>query len=136
MGNGVVWWELESPDPAGSQEFYGQLFGWTFRRAFDEPGSELGRDYWIVERDGQGIGGLQPTLPDAAAPQAGVRLYVEVSDLEATIESAARLGATVERQRVFLGSDDFWFANVRDPQGISLGLWTAQPPAGPVTKPA
>lgn len=83
--NSVVWWESESPDPAGSREFYGQLFGWSFRRAFDEPGSELGRDY------------------------------------------AKSLGAQVERERVCLGSDDFWFANVHDPQGISLGLWTAQP---------
>jgi len=123
----VVWWELESPNPAGSQEFYGQLFGWTFHRAFDEPGSELGRDYWIVEHNGRGIGGLQAALPDAATPQAGVRLYVEVSNLEATLEHAARLGATVERARVFLGSDDFWFANVRDPQGMSFGLWTANP---------
>lgn len=123
----VVWWELETADPAGSQEFYGQLFGWTFRRAFDEPGSELGRDYWLVLHDGRGIGGLQAALPGAAAPQVGVRLYVEVPDLEGVLERAKSLGATVERERVFLGSDDFWFANVRDPQGISLGLWTAQP---------
>jgi predicted enzyme related to lactoylglutathione lyase len=34
---------------------------------------------------------------------------------------AGRLG------RTYLGSDDFWFANVRDPQGVSLGLWTTNP---------
>jgi len=30
--------------------------------------------------------------------------------LETTLENAARLGAIIERARVFLGSSDFWFA--------------------------
>ena len=124
----VVWWEIESPDPDRTQGFYRALFGWGFRRAFDEPNSELGRRYWIVERGGAGIGGLQESLPTASAAHAGVRLYVEVDDLEATLLRAVELGATSERGRTFLGTDDFWFANVRDPTGISLGLWTSRPP--------
>lgn len=59
-----------------------------------------------------------------------MRLYVRVADLEGTIASAVDLGAAVERSRIFLGTDDFWFANLRDPLGLSFGLWTAQPPAG------
>jgi uncharacterized protein len=110
----------------GTKRFYGEMFGWAFRRAFDEPGSELGHEYWIVEHDGDAIGGLQATLSEAPAAHAGVRLYVEVADLEATIARAAALGATIERRRTFLGSDDFWFANVRDPQGVPIGLWTSE----------
>jgi predicted enzyme related to lactoylglutathione lyase len=125
----VVWWEIESPDPDRTQRFYGALFGWEFRRAFDEPNSELGRRYWIVERDGNGIGGLQESQLGTAPANAGVRLYVQVDDLEATLSRAVELGATSERPRTFLGTDDFWFANVRDPAGISLGLWTSRPPA-------
>jgi hypothetical protein len=128
-----VWWEIETPDPAGSQRFYGAVFGWTFRRAFDGPDSELRRDYWIIEVDGHGIGGLQAAFDAAPPPQAGARLYVHVADLEATISHAVAQGATVERERTFLGSDDFWFANLRDPQGVSIGLWTANPT--PVTSP-
>ena len=125
----VVWWEIESPDPDRTQGFYGALFGWEFRRAFDEPNSELGSRYWIVERAGVGIGGLQESPPTASAVQAGVRLYVEVDDLEATQSRAVELGATSERGRTFLGTDDFWFANLRDPTDIPLGLWTSRPPA-------
>jgi hypothetical protein len=125
--NRVVWWEIESPDPAASRRFYGELFGWTFRRDFDQPDSQLSREYWLVEVDGHGIGGLQGALPGATAPQAGVRLYVEVADLEATLARATALGASVERERTYLGTDDFWFANLRDPQGISVGLWTSNP---------
>jgi uncharacterized protein len=125
----VVWWEIETPDPDRTQQFYRDLFAWEFRPAFDEPNSELQRRYWIIERAGEGIGGLQESRPAAPAPQVGVRLYVEVDDLEATLLRAVELGAALERSRTFLGTDDFWFANVRDPTGISLGLWTSRQPA-------
>ncbi|MBM7783955.1 VOC family protein [Tenggerimyces flavus] len=122
-GGAVVWWEIETPDPAGAQAFYGDLFGWTFRRAFE--GSDLGRDYWIITSSGgETLGGLQS---GAHRPQAGARLYVQVDDLEQTIEAALGRGATLERGRTFLGSDDFWFANLLDPQGVSFGLWTSAP---------
>jgi uncharacterized protein len=127
--SGVVWWEIESADPVGTQRFYGELFGWTFARAFED--SELGREYWLITNDGRGIGGLQAALPGAPRPQAGVRLYVEADDLEATLERAESLGGVIERRRTFLGTDDFWFANVADPQGISLGLWTSKPEVAP-----
>ncbi len=126
MTHDVVWWEIETPDPAGAQAFYGALFGWTFEAAFDGPGSELGRDYWLVRREGASIGGLQHAGAGQPPPGAGVRLYVQVDDLEATVARAVELGATVERGRTPLGGDDFWFANVLDPQGISLGLWTSR----------
>jgi predicted enzyme related to lactoylglutathione lyase len=97
MTNGVVWWEIESADPVGTQAFYGAMFGWTFARAFDGPQSELGREYWLVQSGGRGIGGLQTALSGAATPQAGVRLYVEVDNLEAALDAAKQLGAEVER---------------------------------------
>ena len=33
-------------------------------------------------------------------------------------------GGQVERQRTALGGADRWFSIVRDPSGISFGLWT------------
>jgi uncharacterized protein len=70
---------------------------------------------------------LQAAPVRPAAPHAGFRLYVEVDDLESVLVQAEALGGTVERGRTFLGTDDYWFANVVDPQGISLGLWTSKP---------
>jgi predicted enzyme related to lactoylglutathione lyase len=119
----VVWWEIESADPVGTQRFYGAMFDWTFTPAFE---GYLERPYWVVERDGKGIGGLQAAADGQPVPVAGVRLYIEVDDLERTLARAVDLGATVERERTYLGGDDFWFATVRDPQEISLGLWTSR----------
>src|SRR3546814_9828673 len=58
----------------------------------------------IVERGGAGIGGLQESMLTASPAHAGLRLYVEVDDLEATLSRAVELGATSERGRTFLGT--------------------------------
>jgi predicted enzyme related to lactoylglutathione lyase len=54
-------------------------------------------------------------------------LYLEVADLEATLRRATALGALVERERTALGGADRWFAIMRDPSGVSFGLWTPNP---------
>jgi predicted enzyme related to lactoylglutathione lyase len=122
----IVWWEIETPAPERFQEFHAALWGWTFEPAF--AGTELGADYWIIKTGETSLGGLQRAA-SPTAPQAGTRFYVEVTDLEATLERAVRLGGAVERTRISLGGDDRWFAILRDPSGVSLGLWTANPPS-------
>jgi predicted enzyme related to lactoylglutathione lyase len=121
----IVWWEIETPAPERFQEFYAALWDWTFEPAFAE--TELGADYWIIRAGEASLGGLQRAA-SPTAPHAGTRVYVEVTDLEATLEEAVRLGGTVERTRISLGGDDRWFAILRDTAGISIGLWTATPP--------
>ena len=120
----IVWWEVETPLVDDFQRFHGALWGWRFRPAFQD--TELGRDYWLILAGDTGIGGLQ-RASTSEPPRAGTRLYLEVDDLEATLDRAVELGATVERGRTALGGDDRWFANVLDPAGISIGLWTANP---------
>lgn len=121
-----------SSDPAHTpcsptgKRFHSALWGWSFARAFED--SELGRDYWLIRTGTRGIGGLQRAA-SRAKPHAGVRLYLEVDDLEATLRRATELGGRIERGRTFLGADDRWFANVIDPPEVSFGLWTAQPSA-------
>jgi predicted enzyme related to lactoylglutathione lyase len=122
----IVWWEIETPDPEAFQRFHAELWGWAYEPAF--AGTELGADYWIIRDGGQGIGGLQRSAT-SAPPLAGTRLYVEVSDLEATLARVAALGGKVERRRTELGGDDRWFALALDPSGVSFGLWTDRGPA-------
>lgn len=122
---GIVWWEIEVGDPDAFQRFHGDLWGWEFRREFED--SELGADYWVVVADGVGIGGLQ-RAGDDVAPQSAVRLYVAVGDLEATLARAVAAGGRVLRERTELGGEDRWFGIVEDPCGIAFGLWTASAP--------
>lgn len=125
---GIVWWEIVSPDPERFQTFHGQLWGWTFERAFDGPESELEADYWLVMVTGKVIGGLQRAAPGAPKPVAGTRLYVEVDDLESTLDEVIRAGGNVERPRTALGGEDRWYGTITDPTGVSLGLWTSSAP--------
>lgn len=124
---GIVWWEIETPQPEAFQRFHAALSGWEFQPAFG--GTALGADYWIILAGGRGIGGLQRAGP-GTRPQAGTRVYLQVADLEQTLRKVTELGGTVERGRTELGGDDRWFATALDPAGVSFGLWTAHPPAG------
>lgn len=119
---GIVWWEIETAEPERFQLFHAVLSGWSFEPAFED--TELGADYWIIQQDGQGVGGLQRTSPSASPPSVGTRVYLAVDDLEATLERAVELGGVVERARIALGGDDRWFGAFRDPVGVSFGLWT------------
>lgn len=120
----IVWWEIETPDPDAFQHFHSSMWEWTFQRAFED--SELDAEYWIIRAAGQGIGGLQRATSDGR-PRTGVRLYLQVDDLERALEEAVTLGAHVERSRTELGGDDRWYGTVLDPAGVSFGLWTANP---------
>lgn len=123
---GIVWWEIETPQPELFQDFHTVLFGWDFESAF--AGTELEEDYWIIQHDGKGIGGLQRADAGAATPSVGTRVYVEVDDLELVLGQVIDLGGTVDRARTRIGEDDEWFGIIRDPTGVSIGLWTPNPP--------
>ena len=120
----IVWWEVETPEPEAFQQFHQALWGWSFTAAFQD--TELNRDYWIISAGDRTLGGLQRAASNRE-PRAGVRLYLEVDDLEATLRRVDDLGGRIERGRTFLGGNDRWFANVVDPAGIAFGLWTARP---------
>ena len=120
----IVWWEVETPAPERFQQFHEAMWGWTFTPAFQD--TDLNRDYWVIGAGDRTIGGLQRAAA-SHSPHAGVRLYLEVDDLEAVLRTVQRFGGRIERGRTFLGADDRWFANITDPVGISFGLWTSTP---------
>lgn len=123
--NDVVWWEIETSEPEEFQRFHAALSDWTFTPAFD--GTELRADYWVIQRDGSDVGGLQRGT--APTESAGTRIYLLAEDLEAMLDRIVELGGRIERPRVALERTQ-WFALFRDSAGVVLGLWTANPPKG------
>jgi predicted enzyme related to lactoylglutathione lyase len=124
----IVWWEIETPDPEAFQRFHTTMWGWDFQRAFEN--SELTADYWIIQVNGRGIGGLQRAAT-SSPPHAGARLYVQVDDLEEALERVTAGGGRIERRRTALGGADRWYGTALDPTGVTFGMWTAKPVAGP-----
>lgn len=81
MPNPVVHFEIQVKDAEAAQEFFGKLFGWDIQA--DNP-----MEYGVVDTQAGGING--GVITDPAAPR--VVIYVEVADLQASLDKAESLG--------------------------------------------
>ncbi len=120
-----VWFELTTPDPDESQDFYRHVAGWTIApSAMAEHGG-----YRIATApDGERIAGLMAPPPGAPSP-VGWTVYFGVADVDAAAARVKELGGAVH-----FGPMDIphvgRFAAVSDPQGIGFNLLTGADPAG------
>src|SRR5260370_8722795 len=86
MPNPIVHWEIVSPERGVQlQEFYANLFGWKIK-------SENPFNYGLV--DTQSSLGINGAVGPGEGPRR-VTLYAQVDDLQAYLDRADRLGATV-----------------------------------------
>ena len=110
MPNTVNYFEIGSPDPSRSREFYGGLFGWEIGPAAEPSG------YAMMDGD---RGGLWDT--GTLAGENWAIFYVQVDDVRAAFEQAQELGAAVAVPIVDNGRIEF--AHLLDPLGNRFGIW-------------
>jgi len=111
MANPVVHFEVMGKDAAKTQTFYSSLFGWNVNA--DNPWN-----YGMVDNGGSGInGGIGGG--DQAPPHA--IFYVEVSDLQSTLDQAAGLGGQVLMPVTEIPGA-VTMAIFADPDGNQIGL--------------
>ncbi len=111
MPNPVVHFEVGGKDPAKLHAFYSEAFGWSVNS--DNP-----INYGLVENQGEGIGG---GIGSRADNDAGVIFYIQVSDLQATLDAiAAAGGRTVQEITEIPGM--VTLAKFADPEGNVIGL--------------
>lgn len=121
MGSPVVHWEINSHNAAQLQEFYSSLFGWTvnannpMQYGLVNTGSTMGAMGGIGQNDPQ-----QPTPPS-------VTFYVQVPDLQETLNRAVGLGATIVMPPMEI-PDMVTLAMFRDPDGNTIGLVKGEEP--------
>jgi predicted enzyme related to lactoylglutathione lyase len=136
MGNAVVHFEVMAQDRNKLLPFYTDLFGWKIDT--DNP-----MGYGVIAHSdnysagGIGIGG--GIFGDMPAGQDGVTFYVEVDDVEATLQQAEKLGG-----KRLMGPEQTGgptFGHLLDPEGHWIGLFEkgssgepAQIPAGAAPK--
>lgn len=109
----VTWFEILGPDAKALRDFYAAVFGWEYK----ESGADSGFEYYEVQGDdrvGGGIGGSPDGKPRVTS-------YAEVDDLQARLDKAASLGATVLMPPTEMGAVSF--AQFADPAGNSFGLF-------------
>ncbi|MDY7015278.1 MAG: VOC family protein, partial [Cyanobacteriota bacterium] len=107
------WCELMTTNTEAAKTFYSQLLGWTL-----EDMSMEGTQYTTISADGREIGGMMsvsaPGVQGNPPPHWGV--YVTVEDVDASVQKAEELGATVllSPQNI---PDVGRFSIIQDPQG-------------------
>jgi predicted enzyme related to lactoylglutathione lyase len=84
MGVPVVHFEIMGGQGQQLEKFYGELFGWKIN-------SNNPMKYGIVDTGG-GPGGINGAVGPAHDGNKRVSIYVQVSDLQATLDRAEKLG--------------------------------------------
>ncbi|TMD29074.1 MAG: VOC family protein [Chloroflexi bacterium] len=115
MADRVIHFEVLGRDQVKLQRFYSDLFGWTFNTDNQD-------GYGIAPGDQAGIAVGVGTSRDGSG--GGVTGYVAVSDIDAAIAKAERLGGRVVMPKMSPGPDAT-IALVADPEGHVIGLTQA-----------
>ena len=111
--NRIVHFEIPANQPEALTRFYSDLFGWKFHKA-PLPGPE----YWLCDTGAAGPG-INGAVMQRQHPWMN---YVDVASIDAAIEKATKLGATVALPKMPVPGVGAVAALV-DPQGNICGLW-------------
>jgi uncharacterized protein len=110
MTNPVVHFEIGCRDKAATEQFYSALFDWKL--------APMG-PATMIETGSPGIAGHISSL--GHEPHQFTHFYVQVDDLQATLDKVGELGGKTLVPPVEIPTGAFaWFA---DPEGNTVGLW-------------
>ncbi len=120
MSNQIMWFESTSADIPASAKFYGDLFGWPF--VTDEV-----MNYTMTDTKPGEMGmGLSPVDEERGSPPGSVLVYVDVSDIDATIAKAKKLGGQIFMDKTEIPTVG-WMAIFGDPGGNRIGVMQRMP---------
>ena len=111
--HGVVHVEIPVTNMKRAKDWYGKIFGWTFQ--------DYDKEYSLWNPAGGGTGGglyLTKKIPARAV----ARVYVEVEDVDATLQRIKKARGTILKGKTEVPSFGWWAA-FREPQGAELYVW-------------
>lgn len=126
---GTIWWsELLAPETEKLTDFYAKVIGWNVKvvDADDQtrPATAPDNRYTIFLGGDEEVAGLmKANHPVAAHPGLGWLTYIEVDDVEETIEKVIASGGTVLREAWETENGDE-IAVINDPMGNVFGIVT------------
>lgn len=122
MPGKIVWHDLLTNDPAASQAFYGELFGWQFEPIGTVAGLRNNSAYTLIRHNGDVIGGMIDTV--ALNGRNDISQWVTVMSVTDIDDSTGRFSAA--GGKVVAPATDVGkrgrMALVRDAEGALLAL--------------
>lgn len=116
----IAWFDITTDNLAASKEFYGKLFGWTYKPL-------AGSDLAVEINAGAARIGTIRVAEGKLSPFNGV-VYVQVNDLTASCQKAKELGATLAPGFPFdLPGGAGSIGLAVDPAGHPFGLYSKEP---------
>jgi predicted enzyme related to lactoylglutathione lyase len=109
---GMSYLALPARDIRASADFYRDVLGWQLRGDPESPS--------FADGTGHVIGHFRTDM--TAAGDTGIRPYIYVSDLDATMEAATGGGASIINAPYLEGN--LRIAEITDPAGNVIGIWT------------
>jgi hypothetical protein len=120
MHGTFVWNELASTDAEAAKRFYAEALGWSFEE-FTIPSGP----YWVAKSGGRVVGGIGGLETGAIPSETSYWFsFIEVDDVDARVERAVALGATVVQPPVDVPNVGR-VAVLRDPTGAAIGWMTS-----------
>lgn len=118
MPSPVVHFEIAGRDGKRLEEFYGKLFDWKIRRT--SPGGHNYGEIVLPDTTNYPEVTLTAGIRHEPTGVAEVVLYFQVEDLQASVELAKKLGASVRIAP--MKTPEVYFALIRDPEGNPIGM--------------
>jgi len=117
--NPIGWFEIHVKDFDKARDFYGKLFSWEFNLS---QGSKS--QYWNIFTAEGSIGGgfMKKDKPEHEGQ--AVLIYVEVEDIEATLNKATELGGKTHTPKTLINEKAGYFALFYDNDNNLIGLWS------------
>lgn len=115
----ICYVEIPAPDLEKASSFYSAVFDWTVT-----PSNLNDSPYWEFRSGDRGMtGGLVQNRPPRAG---GALFYLNVTDIENTLNHIERAGGTVVRKKFEIGGGHGFSALFKDPNGNELGLFATK----------
>lgn len=118
----IIWRDLLTNDPAASQGFYSELFGWTFESVGTASNLKEDSAYTLIRNNGILIGGMVDTL--ALNGRDDISQWVvlmSVADIDTAVKTVTENGGIVVTPPTDL-QDRGHLALIRDAEGALLGM--------------
>jgi uncharacterized protein len=110
MAKSIVHVELPAQDTGRAREFYGSIFGWSFRS------SDAPIEYHMTEEI-EPVAAIYPRQADERGPI----VYFDTDDIDATVARVRELGGEADDKQPIPGFG--WFARCSDTEGNAFSLF-------------